>query len=406
VYFRPLRQEAFVSSISRLIIGAVIASISWSAQAALPLIQPTQQVIPPSSDYSGSRPWGYGADVDMYGNVAIVGAPNGNNYAGRADIFTRDSSGHWKSTASLVASDSDGAFGAHVALLEGKAVVASRTAIYLFVKQSNGQWQQKDKRTFKNASEVRDLDWQGNLLVVGVFGTGYPNVTTPDYAFAYDTSDTNTLRKIARFVPAAIVKSDWMNGGFGARVAVYGSTVVATGPDGNNGPGAAYVYNCSATSCTQTQKLVPIDGTGDGFGSAVDMNGTYLVIGALLTDYSAGQGDTARTGSAYVYRRSGKAWTLVQTLHPTSDEVTHYESFGTDVTIQGSRLVVSAPYGTEGLVFDYALEGSQWSARALMKSPLSGFGASTSLIGNYAIIGTPFPGNPNTSSEVDFYTLP
>jgi hypothetical protein len=349
----------------------------------------------------------------MYGNIAIAGAPAANG-GGRADIFTRDASDHWKRTASLIATDSDGAFGAKVALLDGKAVVASRTAIYLFVRQTNGQWQQKDKRTFKNASEVRDLDWQGNLLVVGVFGTGYPDVTTPNYAFAYDTSDTNTLRKIARFVPADAINTDWESSEFGARVAAYGSTAVVTAPGDNNGQGAAYVYNCSATSCTQTHKLVPIDGAGEGFGSAVDMNGTYLVVGAELAD-KTGEDYASRFGSAYVYTRSGKAWTLVQKLHPTSEEMEHYGYFGEDVTIQGSRLLVSAPSSTVvdsgvttygGLVFEYTLSGSQWSARAVLTSPLSGFGASNSLIGKYAIIGTPFPGNPGASSEVDFYTLP
>jgi len=397
-----------LSSTSRFFIGSLIASLaSWSAHAALPVVAPSQQEFPNCNDqprapqYCSDQP-DFGSDVDMYGNVAIVGVPNANGYAGRAAIFVRDAGGHWNRTANLVANDAspNALFGARVALLEGKAVVASKNAIYLFVRQSNGAWQQKDERTFAGAASVSDLDWQGNLLVVGVPGDTYPN-----YAFAYDTSQTNTLRKIGRFAPADAVKTD----GFGTRVAAYGSAVVVTAPGYNNHQGAAYVYNCGATACTQNQKILAIDGSpGDSFGSSVDMNGTYLVIGAQSADRSGSAG-AQQGGSAYVFTRSGNAWAQVQTLHPTADEAKNYASFGNELTIQGSRLLVSSSYNGvyyPGLVFEYALQGSQWSARALLKFDVGGFGTSTSLIGSYAIIGTPLTEEEHGSSEVDFYTLP
>jgi len=315
----------------------------------------------------------------------------------------------------LVASDAkQGAqFGRRVALLDGRAVVASFTSIYLFVRQPSGAWVQKDERTFAGAAEVTDLDWQGNLLAVGVRGDTYPN-----YAFAYDSSQTNALRKIARFAPADALKTD----GFGTRIAAYGSTVVATAPGYNSDQGAAYVYTCSATTCTQTQKIVAIGGKpSDSFGSAVDLNGTYLVIGAEGFDHNPDWSGPQHGGAAFVFTHSGKAWAQTQTLHPTSDEYGNYNTFGADVTIQGSRLLVGAPYSSypsfEGVAFEYTLSGGRWSSRGVLEvtdssgdygTTYQSFGASTSLIGQYAIVGLPDGTSTwaHAGSGLFFYKLP
>jgi hypothetical protein len=397
-----------VLSQSRLLIGSLLSSlVCWGAHAELPRVEPTQRDFGTEA-YAPDDPesWdnsGLGFDVDMYGNVAIAGAGGANYSTGDAGIYTRDSSGKWNRTATLVANDGKQFqyFGGHVALLDGRAVVSSKDAIYLFVRQASGVWVQKDKHTFAGASSVTDLDWQGNLLVVGVQGDTYPN-----YAFAYDSSQTNLLRKIARFAPADAVRSD----GFGTRVAAYGSTVIATAPGYNNEQGAAYVYSCGTNTCTQTQKIISIGGKpGDQFGSAVDMNGTYLAIGAPGADQSGDEG-AYQGGSAYVYTHSGKAWAQTQTLHPTPEEASNYGSFGSDLTIQGSRLLVTSPENgddgyAEGLAFEYTLAGARWSPRALLSFGIAGFN-STSLIGEYAILGTPDPPHIHNASEIDFYKLP
>jgi hypothetical protein len=236
------------------------------------------------------------------------------------------------------------------------------------------------------------------MLAVGVLGSTYAN-----YAFAYDTSQTNTLRKIARFAPLDAAKAD----GFGTRVAVYGSTIVATAPGYRSARGAAYVYACSATTCVQRQKILSIDGAvGDNFGSSVDINSTYLVIGASGAERSGEYGN-AQGGAVYVFTRSGSTWTQNQTLHPSPAECDNYWSFGYDVTIQGSRLLIGSPYNGDywfdGLAFEYALSGGQWLPRTLLRY-VSSFGASTSLIGEYAIVGA--PDHAPWTGEVLFYKLP
>jgi hypothetical protein len=251
---------------------------------------------------------------------------------------------------------------------------------------------------------VSDLDWQGNLLVVGVLGDTYP-----DYAFAYDTSQTNVLRKIARFRPADAVHGD----NFGWHVAAYGSTAVVSAPDQNDIEGAAYVYSCGANSCVQTQKILAPNhdnAAREVFGFSLDMNGTYLVIGAPNAyPYSPTEDVPTRIGAAYVYTKSGNAWTEMQELHPTDDSV-QYNAFGTDLTIQGSRLLFGAPGGeaVPAQVFEYLLSGGLWSARAVLHSdsPNGSFGSSTSLIGQHAIVSAPKANPSDDIASIFFFELP
>ncbi|HEU4654785.1 MAG TPA: hypothetical protein VFS47_12410 [Steroidobacteraceae bacterium] len=395
----------FISARSRFILSVALLSFAaWSAHAELPSVEASQDEFPTdqesyTQDGFPATPY-LGTDVDMFGNVAIAGMPGADDFAGRAAIYIRDSKGQWQRTATLKASDPkpNAEFGTRVTLTNGRAVVASKTAIYLFVRQASGAWKQTDVRTFAGADHVSDLDWQGNMLAVGVLGSTYAN-----YAFAYDSSQTNTLRKIARFAPSDAAKSD----GFGTRIAAYGSTIIATAPGYNKKEGAAYVFTCSATSCAQRQKLLSIDGApGDQFGGSVDVNGTYLVIGAPGAAQS-GEYEHQQGGNVYVFTRAGSAWTQTQTLHPTSAECDNYAGFGYDLTIQGPRLLIGSPYNGDywfdGVTFEYTLDGGQWSPRALL-SYVSGFGASTSLIGQYAIVGS--PDHSPWTGEVLFYKLP
>jgi hypothetical protein len=400
-------QEAFVSisaSSRFLTCTAFLSLFALSAYAELPNAAATQDEWPTDDEsYTAGGDQAtpaFGTDVDMYGNVAIVGLPGADDFAGHAAIYVRNNQGTWQRTATLKASDAqpDAEFGSRVALIEGRAVVASTTAIYLFVRQTTGAWKQTDKHTFAGADHVSDLDWQGNMLAVGVLGNTYAN-----YAFAYDSSQTSTLRKIARFAPLDAAKGD----GFGTRIAVYGNTIVATAPGYNNEQGAVYAYTCSASACVQRQKILSIDGAqGDKFGSSVDINGIYLVVGAPGAQQS-GEYGSAQGGAVYTYTRSSNTWTQRQTLHPTATECDNYSSFGYDVTIQGSRLLIGSPYNGDywfdGLAFEYVLSGGQWLPRTLLRY-VSSFGASTSLIGEYAIVGA--PDHSPWTGEVLFYKLP
>jgi hypothetical protein len=69
-------------------------------------------------------------------------------------------------------------------------------------------------------------------------------------------------------------------------------------PGGLTNAGAAYVFERSGTSWSETMKLVPSDSAmGAHFGSSVDYAGREAVVGAYLDDNAGGN----NAGAAYVF---------------------------------------------------------------------------------------------------------
>lgn len=154
--------------------------------------------------------------------------------------------------------------------------------------------------------------------------------------------------------------------------------------------GAAYVFKRSGSTWTKRFKLTPTGGQpGERFGAAVALSGSYAVIGAPESD---AQGSSA--GRAYIFMRSGEAWTQVETLLPES--LDNFDRFGTAVAMEGDLALVGAPgastdsFGT-GAVFVYTRSGAAWELTATLAGSDSAFdhefGVSVDLDGNRAIIG-------------------
>src|SRR5438132_1320523 len=89
--------------------------------------------------------------------------------------------------------------------------------------------------------------------------------------------------------------------------------VGAFAPDAPGGlnSGAAYVYVRSGTTWSEQQQLVAPDGLpNDHFGCSVAVSVDTAVAGACADDTAQG----TDTGSAWVFVRSGAAWTAQQLL--------------------------------------------------------------------------------------------
>src|SRR3989304_3551021 len=93
--------------------------------------------------------------------------------------------------------------------------------------------------------------------------------------------------------------------GFGWAVAVSDATAVVGVPGDEAGRGSAYVFVRSGTAWSQQAKLIAADpAAGDQFGWSVGISGETVVVGAPFDD-DGGSG----AGSAYVFVRSGtSAW--------------------------------------------------------------------------------------------------
>jgi hypothetical protein len=183
------------------------------------------------------------------------------------------------------------------------------------------------------------------------------------------------------------------NDNFGYSVAVSGDTAVigAYAEDtGGSTAGAAYVFTRSSGAWVEQAKLMASDAVyGDYFGYSVAVSGDTAVIGAQFEDTG---GSTA--GAAYVFTRTGGAWTQQAKLMASDAQANDY--FGASVSVSGDTAVIGARLedtggSGAGAAYVFTRTGGSWTQQAkLMASDAQEsdqFGASVSVSGDTAVIG-------------------
>ncbi|MGI9256961.1 MAG: fibronectin type III domain-containing protein, partial [Salinispira sp.] len=174
------------------------------------------------------------------------------------------------------------------------------------------------------------------------------------------------------------------NDNFGYSVAVDGDTAIIGAYDGGINKGSAYVFTRSGSTWTQQQELTADDGAnGDYFGYSVAVDGDTAIVGAY--------GDESSTGSAYVFTRSGSTWTQQPKL--TADDGAGSDYFGYSVAVHGDTAIVGA-WGDDsstGSAYVFTRSGSAWTQQPKLtasdKLTSDRFGTSVAVDGNTAIVG-------------------
>lgn len=218
---------------------------------------------------------------------------------------------------------------------------------------------------------------------------------------------------------------------FGFSVAVSGNTVVvgavredtsnpgvinapndATGNNVGINTGAAYVFVRNGGTWTQQAFLKPHNPDNeDGFGWAVAISGDTIVVGAR-NESSSGTGidstpdNTAnQAGAAYVFVRSGTAWSQQAYLKPHNTDSGDW--FGVSVALAGDTAVVGADaesgsaIGVDqpadntaalaGAAYVFVRSGTTWTQQAYLKAHNTEandrFGVSVAISGNTIAVG-------------------
>src|SRR5690606_1540412 len=125
---------------------------------------------------------------------------------------------------------------------------------------------------------------------------------------------------------------------------------------------------------------------GDGFGSALAVDGDFLIVGAAR--------EAAGRGAAYVFRRDGAAWRQVARLH--AEDGQEGDALGSAVAIEGDVALVAAPGANDRAgavhVFRRGANGA-WTHEARLTGAEAAarrmFGADVALAGGRAFIGVP-----------------
>ncbi len=240
-----------------------------------------------------------------------------------------------------------------------------------------------------------------------------------------------------------------MLAGFGNAVAVSAGEVFVAESRNSMRPGLVYIYHKGASGWGEAAQLKAAEAAdGDGFGSALAVDGRTLVVGAttqmalyVFTKTPAGawrqvaklsspetspnsgfgnalavKGDVLlagvagaddRAGAVYVYRRDAAGtWSAAGRL-PVSD-LAAGDQFGATVAFDGAHAAVGAPFRNSrvGAVYLYAWQKGEWGTPMAFGAPVLGagrgapggpppaappvgFGAAVQLDGDHLFVGAP-----------------
>jgi len=233
----------------------------------------------------------------------------------------------------------------------------------------------------------------GDTAIVGAHGDDDKGDTSGSaYIFHRQWNDSSSLWQWSQ--QAKLTALDGAVGdAFGRSVAISGDTAIvgAHGDDdkGSNS-GSAYVFTRSATTWTQEAKLTASDAAqGDTFGWSVAISSDTAIVGAY--------GDDGYSGSAYIFQRSGDAWT--QRAKLTASDGNQSDYFGVSVAISGDTAIVGA-HGdddngsTSGSAYVFTEPGAGWgdmteNAKLTALDGAAGdeFGLSVAISRDGAIVG-------------------
>ncbi|MGH2732947.1 MAG: FG-GAP repeat protein [Actinomycetota bacterium] len=193
---------------------------------------------------------------------------------------------------------------------------------------------------------------------------------------------------------AKLLASDGAAGDqFGYSVALSGDTALVGAffdDDHGESSGAAYVFVRSGTAWSEQAKLIPADGPpGAQFGRSVALLGDTAFLGAPRDDH---HGESS--GGAYVFGRSGETWTQQAKLAGTDGAPG--DQFGQSVALSGDTALVGARDDDDrgensGSAYVFGRLGEVWNERAKLLAadgaPGDIFGYSTALSGDTALVG-------------------
>lgn len=169
----------------------------------------------------------------------------------------------------------------------------------------------------------------------------------------------------------------------GVSMAMSGDTAIVGAPGTASRRGAAHVFVRSGRTWSLQQTLVVNDTSSfDNFGWAVALDGNVAVVGAV--------GKDAR-GAAYVFVRHGSTWSLEQRLAASDGQAGDF--FGSSLALSGNTVIVGANQkaGLQGAAYVFVHARDRWVERQKLTAADAGnqdsFGYALAVSGDTAVVG-------------------
>ena len=288
----------------------------------------------------GSNGSDFGWSVAISGDTVAVGAPN----AGSVYLFKRlGDSWNEDPDSPLMASDRAFTFGWSLAFEGSTLVVGTAIANSAYVFNLNGaKWPEEEAKLTARDSEFGDrFGWSvavnGARVVVGA----PRDESTAGSAYVFDFNGANWPEKEAKLT--ASDKAEHDDFGFSVAIH-QDTVVVGAPKNTSeevSKPGAVYVFNYDGTNWTQQETPLTASDSADydQFGYSVAIKDSILLVGA---PFDRNYGPNA-PGAAYVFKAEGNSWSEEDKLTASeAGDPTDKDQFGLAVAINGTTLVVGA----------------------------------------------------------------
>jgi len=250
---------------------------------------------------------------------------------------------------------------------------------------------QRSKLTGSDATDSNFFGWSVSAWSTMVVVTS-PTHNSIGAAYVYDCSSFPCVER-DKLTPS----DGQVNDNFGGATSIYGDLVVvgAALHDANSNPdqGAAYLFRCSSFPCIEEDKIFAASGvTEDLFGSSVAIWQSLVVVGAKQQDPSA---RVTNQGAAYIFDCSSTPCTEMDKFFALDGEDSDF--FGGSVSFfDGLVLVGAEAHGSGAPGAAYLFDCSSFSCSQVEKFFLPDaedsdfFGFSVSISSELAVIGAPF----------------
>ncbi|TDI76766.1 MAG: choice-of-anchor B family protein, partial [Bacteroidetes bacterium] len=187
----------------------------------------------------------------------------------------------------------------------------------------------------------------GETVLVGEGG----NTMTSGFVYIFSKDNMGAWSESGRLIADDAIEGD----GFGTAMALNGNTLVVSAPDQNDGGGALYVFKRnSGGAWVQSSRLTTAESSsGDRMGATLAISDNSLVVGAA--------DKFGKAGAAFVFTRDDSgAWSegeMIVAADSASGDV-----FGSSVAIMGDYVFVGAPGKgkREGVVYVYSKQNGEW----------------------------------------------
>ena len=292
------------------------------------------------------------------GNTALIGGPDDNGDTGAAWVFTRAADGSWSQQGQkLVGKDADGtpasaeqgyavalSADGNTALIGGWDDNSGAGAAWVFTRAADGSWsQQGQKLVGKDADGTTPADAeQGSSVALSADGNTALLGGPGDNSFAGATwvftrsSDGTWTQQGNKLVGSGAVNTPFLSGeqGYSVALAADGNTALIGGPDDNDFAGAAWIFTRTGGAWTQHgPKLVGSDAIGDANqGTSVALSGDGN------TALTGGAGDNDGRGAAWVFEKAPTSTSLSSSQDPSAagETVSFTATVSTAVTGAGT----------------------------------------------------------------------